>query len=161
MPLSSIIDRIVSTNTVMGVTKVLKAKQAGFPLVKADPQATDEAIYIALTKGILDRTTRAMRRKTSGQHQGSFFNLHERYALDLDAKVIKDTDCLMRLEWKAILKLRKKQIDDDTAHYAAMLEADKQLSPIWDEYPDKIFQEIEAIYLHRRRNGNGHGEAAE
>jgi hypothetical protein len=154
MPLSSIIDRVVTLNTVMGVTRVLKAKQAAVDLMRLDEQATDEARYVAATKLILDRTTRAMRRVANNPRQGSFFKLHDRYALDLDAKVIKDTDRLLRLEWQAILKLRKKQIEDDTAHYAAMLEADSQLSPIWDEFPDRTFQEIEAIYLHRRRNGS-------
>jgi hypothetical protein len=155
MPLSSIIDRVISLNTVMGVTKVIKAKQDAVTLILADPIATREAAYVAATKGILDRTTRAMRRVSNNPRQGSFFKLHERYALDLGAKVVKDTDRLLRLEWKAIILLRKKQIADDTAHYSAMLEADRQLGPVWDEFPDRTFQEIEAIYLRRRRSGNG------
>jgi len=150
MPLINIVDQAIASNTVMGVTKVLRAKQSAVQVARRDPVAIEEALYVAITKLILDRTTRAMRRLEKDRRQGSFFKLHERYALDIDAKVIKDTDRLLRLEWRAILRLRKKQIEDDTAHYNSMLEADRQLSPIWDQFPDKTFREIETIYLQRR-----------
>jgi hypothetical protein len=159
MPLTSIIDRAVTLHTAMGVTHVLKAKQAAVELMRNDPSATEEACYFAASKLIHDRTTRAMR-AASKHRQSSLWNLHDRYALDVENRVIKDTDRLSRLEWRALLNLRKKQIEDDTAHYREMLHADKELGPIWDEFPDKNFREVETIFLHRRGNGSAGAAAA-
>lgn len=152
MPLTSIIDRAVTLNTAMGVTHVLKAKQAAVELMRNDPSATEEARYFAASKLIHDRTTRTMR-AISKQRQKTLWNLHERYAIDVENRVIKDTDRLSRLEWRALLNLRQKQIEDDTAHYRQMLNADRELSPIWDEFPDKNFREIEMIWLQGRGEG--------
>jgi hypothetical protein len=149
MPLSNIIDRAVELNTIMGVTDQPKAARAAIDLLASDPGATREAIHLAVVKCIHDQTTRTMRRLGGDGRQKSLFGLHERYALDLDRRVIKDTDRLTRTEFKAILKLREKQVADDTEHLNALRRADRQLDPIWEEYPDKTFREIEIIYFSR------------
>jgi hypothetical protein len=159
MQLSSIISTAVTLNTMMGVTQQKKAVAAAVEVMRKDEESTDEARYIAASKLVHDQTTKTMRALPDDPRQGSFFALRTRYALDADARIIKDTDRLSMLEFKRIMELRRKQIADDTVHYNHMTAAWSELEPIWQEYPDKLFGEVEAIYLRRRRNGNGHAAA--
>jgi len=157
MPLSDIIGRAIDLNTRMGVTFQKKAVAAAVDLLRADNEATDEARYVAASKLIHDHATKAMRQIARNDNgQGSFFALRARYALDIDAKVFKDTELLSELELDRIIAIREKQLVDDTAHLNLLLETRKQLRPYWREYPDKLLGEVEAIYRAQRRNGNGH-----
>lgn len=163
MQLSSAVSRAIDLNTHMGTTHRAKAIAAAITVIRGDPEATEEAYYVAVSKLVLDQTTKIMRRlngKGSAPHQYSFFGdrLRERYALDLDERVIKDLARLSRLEFSRIIAIRKNQLDADAAHLEALREAEKELAPIWDEYPDKNYGDIEKIYLRRRRNGNGVAE---
>jgi hypothetical protein len=160
MQLSSIIGRAISLNTVMGVTFQKKAVAAAVDLLRSDDEATDEARYVAASRMIHDQATQAMRKVASDTRQGSFFALRERYALDIDARVFKDTERLSELEFDRIIAIREKQLADDAVHLNRLKEAKRELAPIWREHPDKLFGEVEAIYLRRRGNGNGHGKAA-
>ncbi|HTI83040.1 MAG TPA: hypothetical protein VL614_21520 [Acetobacteraceae bacterium] len=160
MQLSNIIGRAISLNTVMGVTYQKKAVAAAVDLLRSDEEATDEARYVAASRMIHDQATQAMRRIAKDNGQGSFFELRERYALDIDARVFKDTERLSELEFDRIIAIREKQLEDDAAHLNRLKEAKRELAPIWREHPDKLFGEVEAIYLRRRGNGNGHGKAA-
>jgi len=95
-----------------------------------------------------------MRQTTKGgsdQRQASFFgdNLREFYACDNEQKVIKNVKLLTRMEFKRILTLREKQVSDDMKHLEAMRIAYREFEPIWDQYPDKLFGEVEKIYLER------------
>lgn len=160
MQLSNIVGRAIDLNTIMGVTYQKKAVAAAVELLRSDDEATDEARYVAASKLIHDQATKAMRRIAENGKQGSFFALRERYALDVDARVFKDTDRLSELEFDRIIAIREKQLEDDAVHLDRLKEARREVAPIWREYPDKTFGEVEAIYLRRRGNGNGHGQAA-
>jgi hypothetical protein len=155
MPLSSIIGRAIDLNTTMGVTMQVKAVAAAVELLRNDEEATDEARYVAATKLVRDSATKTMRRAANEPRQSSFFgdNLRSRYALDVDARVIKDTTRLSRKEWRRVIEIREEQLRHDTAHLDVLHEADRELAPIWDDYPDKNYGEVEAIYLRRRRGG--------
>lgn len=157
MPLSNIIGRAIDLNTIMGVTVQAKAVAAAVELLRADAEATDEARYVAASRLIHDQATKAMRKVMASSAQGSLFfgqRLRARYALDTDGRIIKDTDRLTRLEWRRAIQIRMDQLEADKAHLDAMRLADRELSPIWDEYPQKMYGEVERIYL-ARRNGNG------
>lgn len=157
MQLSNIVGRAIDLNTIMGVTYQKKAVAAAVDLLRSDDEATDEARYVAASKLIHDQATKAMRRIADNGKQGSFFALRERYALDIDARVFKDTDRLNELELDRIIAIREKQLADDGEHLDRLKEARRELKPIWQEYPDKLFGEVEAIYQRRlRSNGNGH-----
>jgi hypothetical protein len=154
MSLSSIIDRAIDLNTALGITHQPRAKATAVPLIYADAGALREAVDIITVKLIRDQATRAMRKVVRDKRQGSFWTdrLRERYALDNDTKVIKDLDCLSRMEFTRIVALRNKQLADDTFHTEALNAANGALAPIWDEYPDKLFGEVERIYLARQRD---------
>lgn len=158
MPLSSIIGRAIELNTRLGITYQRKAVAAAVELLRSDAEATDEARYIAASKLIHDQATRVMRHMPDGR-QGSFFALRERYALDVEARVFKDTERLSELEFDRIIAIREKQLADDAVHLDRLREARRELAPIWREYPNKTFGGVEAIYL-RRRGGNGGAAAA-
>lgn len=149
MRLSNIVARAIELNTVMGITSQPKAVSAAKGIVDSDAEAIEDAIDIAVTKLVHDQCTRTMRRIDDGR-QGSLFLLHTRYATDADARVFKDTERLTRLEFQRIVALRTKQIADDQAHLNLMLNAYRQLSPIWDEYPAKLFGEVEQIWRGRQ-----------
>jgi len=128
--------------------------------LQGDPAATQEARVG--TKLIHDRCMRMFRGPITDDRQSSFFGdkLRSRYAIDLDGHVFKDTETLMRLEWKRAIAIRENQLRGDSAVLAAMHEADRALGPIWDRHPNKTYGEIEAMYLAQYRNGNGNGHAA-
>ena len=151
MSLSSIVGRAIELNTLMGVTSQPKAISSALELLKSDAEAIDEACRVAVAKVIHDQCTKSLRKPPGDQRQGTLFELRERYAVDADAKVFKDTERLSQIEFLRIIALRRKQIADDTAHLDRMVEAYRELGPIWEEYPDKLFGEIERIYLGRRR----------
>jgi hypothetical protein len=159
MPLSSIIGRAIDLNTIRGITFQKKAVAAAVELLRSDDEATDEARYVAASKLIHDHATKALRQFTNGDRQGSFFDLRARYALDVDARVFKDTELLSELEFDRIIAIREKQLADDAEHLNRLLAAKRQLAPIWREYPDKAFGEVEKIYVQRRRWENGHAAA--
>lgn len=151
MPLSNIIERAIELNTIMGITQQSKAKRAAIDLIATDGNATREAVDIAVTKLIHDQATRTMRKAGADGRQGSLFGLRTRYALeDLGHRVIKDTDRLTRDEFDQIIQIREKQLVDDKDHLDNLRAARRQLAPIWEEYPHKLFREVEAIYLSHR-----------
>lgn len=153
MPLNDITERAIDLNTAVGITNTHKAINAFVALLKtAGSEDQEDAFRVAGRKLIHDRATQQLRQAMAlDTRQSSFFSLRTRYALETDHRVYKDTERLTRLEWRSIIQLRKKQVADDSAQLAAMEAADAQLAPIWDEYPDKLLGEIEAIYLRRRR----------
>lgn len=153
MPLSDITERAIDLNTKVGVTRTGRAIASMVQmLVVANAEDQKEAFAECARKRIHDKATREVRQARRGdQRQASFFSLRTRYALETDHRVYKDTERLTRLEWRSILTLRRKQLADDSAQLALMEDADKQLGPIWDEYPAKLYGEIEAIYARRRR----------
>jgi hypothetical protein len=154
MQLSDIVSRAIDLNTMMGVTSQKKAVAAAVALMRKDAEATEEARYVAASKLVHDQATRTMRKVAEDDpRQPSFFGdrLRARYALDVDNRVIKDLVRLARLEFRRIIAIREKQLKFDGAHLAALKEAYKELSPIWDLYPKKLYGEIEAIYLRRMR----------
>jgi hypothetical protein len=151
MQLSSIIERAIELNTKAGTTDSKKASDAATATTLADSDATAEAVSYCVTKMVRDRATKTLRGAGKDPRQASFFGdeLFSRYAI-ANTGVIKDTECLTQLEWTTLLQFRRKQVADDTVRLRAMEAANRQLSPIWNEYPDKTYGEIEAIYLRRR-----------
>lgn len=155
MSLGSIIRRVIDLNTISGVTNRTKAESAAKELLRDDEEATEEAVSYCVTKMIHDSATKALRNNLKddrgGVRQGSFFGeqLRAAYAIERTG-VIKQTECLSRIEWTAVLQFRRKQVEDDTHHLQAMETANRELSPIWDEYPEKTYGEVEQIYLRRR-----------
>jgi hypothetical protein len=153
MQLSDVVGRAIDLNTTMGVTIQKKAVAAAVALMRQDAEATEEARYVAASKLVHDQTTKTMRKATGDPRQASFFGdkLRTRYALDVDNRVIEDITRLSRPEWRRVIAIREVQLKFDRAHLEALKEADKELAPIWDEYPAKRYGEIEAIYLRRRQ----------
>lgn len=152
MPLNDITERAIDLNTSVGVTNTGRAVKAMVSLLKtAEPSDQDDAFEVCARKMIHDKATREFRQAAKGDvRQGSFFSLRSRYALETDHRVIKDTERLTRLEWQSILTLRRKQLRDDAAQLAILEAVNSELAPIWDEYPAKLYGEIEAIYRRRQ-----------
>jgi hypothetical protein len=155
MPLSDIIDTAITLNTKNGTTDQPKAQKTAIAKLKHDAGATREAVVIAVRKLIHDRATRHMRGiagKGGGDgRQQSLFGLRERYALDVDARVIKDTDQLREAEFKRIIAIREEQLIADTRHLDSLKTAWAEVGPIWKKHPNKLFGEVEQIYISRRR----------
>lgn len=150
MRLSNIVHNAIELNTLAGVTMQQKAAAAALSVAASDDEAIEDALQISIAKLVHDLSTKAMRKRPDDSRQGSLFLLHERYAIDAEARVIKDTEKLTQLEFQRIMALRQKQIEDDTRHYEMMVRAYNEVAPIWSEFPEKLFGEVEGIWLARR-----------
>lgn len=149
MSLNDIVGRAIELCDLHGAIDTHQAVQTAIPLVMADEEAADQLIREALTKRIKDAATKMTRRADLDRRQESFFGnqLRTRYALDLDGRIIKDTEFLSRIEFNRVISIREKQIKDDAAALAVLIRARDALSPIWDMHPEYTYGEAERAFL--------------
>ena len=150
MSLSDIVGRVIDLCDIGGEIDMHKAVQTAFPLVLADAEARDQVIMEGLARRIKEVATRLRRKGRDGaDDQPSFFGdrLRRRYALDLDGRVVKDTDSMTRLEFERLISIREKQLLDDTTHLAVLREAREALGPIWDTHPEYTYGQAETYFL--------------
>jgi len=153
MSLNDIIGHIIELYDIGNQIETHKAVQAAFPLVLADEEARDQIILEGLSKRIKDMATRAHRKSDDDpDKQTSFFGdrLRQRYALDVDGRVIKDTDAMSRIEFERLIAIREKQMDADAAHLNVLKAAREALAPFWDAHPDYTYGQAEREYLRGR-----------
>ncbi len=79
-----------------------------------------------------------------------FPELHRGYAIDAEGQAIRLTGNLSRVEFKRVMAIREKQIDDDAAHLRALREAYTTVSPFWDSNPDWTFDQCCHAYAEQR-----------
>lgn len=148
MLLSDIVGRVIDVCKKDGRIDTHRAIEAGLPLVLQDDDVRDKLIRDALGRAILAASTR-ISRASDGTKQSSFFGdkLRQGYALDIDGRMIKETDSLTLIEFDRLILIREKQITDDIAHLNVLREAKRQLSPIWDVHPDYTYGQAERAFL--------------
>ena len=112
----------------------------------------EEATKLAVTETANRRLTQALTRRSreiSGKagRQGTFFgDLRERYAIDVEERVIKQTVHLTREEFYRVMEIRRTQIAADRAHLAVLEHAAAELEIIWDANPTLPFGEVERLF---------------
>lgn len=79
-----------------------------------------------------------------------FPELWQSYAIDAAGTTTKLTGNLSQVEFRRIIAMREKQIDDDARHLRFLREAYRTVAPIWDNNPDWSFGQCCADYARRR-----------
>lgn len=128
------------------------AAAAGVERVQSDEDVTQELIRDAIWKRIKDAAQRAKRNaeKSDQNDQPTLFNLRARHAIDAEARVVKRTEDLTRLEFKRLINIRWEQVQADQAYLNELMKAEAALSPIWDAHPEATYGEVERIYAASR-----------
>ncbi len=68
-----------------------------------------------------------------------FPDLRQGYALGTDEKVVKETASLSEVEFRRLIAIREKQVEDDRAHLEVLRLAFETVTPIWQAHPDWTF----------------------
>lgn len=128
------------------------AANAGVEMVKADDDIAGQLIHDAIWKRIKDASTKAKKQaeQSDGNDQPTLFNLRPRHAIDTDARVVKRTEDLSRLEFKRLIQIRWDQVQADQAYLNELIKADAALAPIWDQHPEYTYGQAEAAYVASR-----------
>lgn len=120
-------------------------------LPELTPDEREQLASRALYKLVNDRARRGIMelRARAGSDQPSLpFKLDERYALDIEERVIKDTANLTRTEVRRVIQIRRDQIKADRAKLEQLEQAEAAAAPYWDQHPDWTFGE--ALYAAAR-----------
>lgn len=128
------------------------AASAGVDIVKADDEIAVQLIHDAIRKRIKDASTRAKKQaeQSDTNDQPTLFNLRPRHAIDTEARVVKRTEDLTRLEFKRLIQIRWDQVQADQAYLNELIKAEAALSPIWDAHPDYTYGQAEQAYIASR-----------
>lgn len=153
MSLNDIIGRAVELCQRAGSVDVHRVVNTALPFVMDDDETRDMLVRDALGRRVKDSLTKLSRAAGDEVKQASFFgdHLRRRYALDLEGRVIKETEFLSRFEFERIISIREKQIVADMAHLEVLKRARDALAPIWDRNPTYTYGEAEAAFLAAER----------
>lgn len=132
-----------------------RAVDMAVPMVLADDDARDQIIREGLWKRIKDQATRAMRRMQADENVQDeqldlFGKLRRRYALDVDGRRLKNTRDLSRMEFRRLIQIREKQVEDDVAHLKVLRDVEAAVSRVWDVLPDQPLGKVMDVYLVQR-----------
>ncbi|CAH2606446.1 conserved protein of unknown function (plasmid) [Rhodovastum atsumiense] len=128
-----------------------KAIEFGFPMIEANRELLVEGAKRDFARSVKEAATKQMRRMaTDTDAQSCFDMLRRRYALDDEAKVIKETDFLREMELDRIIAIREKSVADDMQHLSALKEVRASLKPIWRAHPDWTLGECERAFRNVR-----------
>lgn len=108
----------------------------------------EEGIAIAIKRAGQETRRAALDASTSpsnGQHE-LFPSLRPMYALDVDGRSIKDTGSLSLLEFRRIIAIREKQLEDDRSHLEVLRTALGAVMPHWSINPSWTFAQACEAY---------------
>lgn len=124
-----------------------KAEGFGFALVEEDHDLLTECARAGFSRSIKEAAIRQQRKMLNDAGAQSCFDvLRRRYPLDVEAKVIKETDYLTEMELDRIIAVRDKSVADDMAHLSALKEVRASLKPIWKSHPEWTLGEAERAF---------------
>lgn len=119
-----------------------------FPLIMSDPDAVETIVRNDISKRIKQHLCKARDGVIAaiGSRQSSFFELHPAHVVDGSDGIIKTTRSMSRLEFHGLIKVRERQVADDTSYLARLKDAAAATALIWDAHPKWSWGQIEDAY---------------
>lgn len=136
-----------------GTVSLANAAAAALPLVKDDAEAVDIALREAVSINIKRMLTREAKTLGFGVHGqiGDLFGVRAAHVLDLEERIVKETDSMSRVEFDRLRSIRRKQLNDDAAYLDILDRATSQLALFWDAEPELTYGEVKVRYLAARK----------
>lgn len=142
--LSDVIGRVIEeTRDAFGRIDTNAAVMNARPML--DDDDCEVLIADALGKRIKDAATKASRseaKRSPAQKSFPFPDLRVSHAIDIDGRYIKLTTEMTEMEFRRVIDIRRKQVEDDKAYLDILERAYRDVEPLWRAMPDATFGEV-------------------